>query len=206
MDYDILKEENGLRVKLSIDEYPDEPYNDGQSPLLRLDRMGYGPPKAEHIMVGSMRPTSNDERIEEAAERWYQRGDHHMFEKYMRAFHGSTTFKWYGPNQSTDYTYVTYDTPEWAEAIGFDDVIAPRASYGGSKAVNMDEYIAYLEGEVYVYDVERQVQWQATYPPEEVGREHMNTWETVDSCGGYYGYEYAKEEALVAFERQERSA
>jgi hypothetical protein len=149
-------------------------------------------------MVGE-RPTGDDNRIEEAAVHFIGIGRPELFEKYLRAFHGATVIKQYGPNQSTDYTYIVYDTPAWVKSIGYDDKIAPRADYDAAKAVQMDEYIAYLEGEVYVYDVEKQVQWQATYPASEVGRDHMNTWETVDSCGGFYGHQFAEEVAMEAF-------
>ena len=75
-------------------------------------------------MTGGMRPTDDDARIEEAAVHFA--GSPDLFEKYLRAFHGATVIKWYGPNQVTDYTYVAYDTPAWVKAIGFDDVISPR--------------------------------------------------------------------------------
>lgn len=196
MDYEILKEENGLRVKLVQDVYAEEPYNDGQCPLLRLNRMGHYP-KAEHIMTGGMRPTDDDARIEEAAVHFA--GSPDLFEKYLRAFHGATVIKWYGPNQVTDYTYVAYDTPAWVKAIGFDDVISPRSDYDAARAVQMDEFIAFLEGYVYGYSVERLETWHAETDPEMT----METWEDVDSCYGFYGYDHAEASALEAFETAE---
>ncbi len=210
-DKEIIKEEGDWRVTIKRDEYSNEPYDDGQSPLLRIDRgYGYGGRSAEHVMVGGMRPTDSDARIEEAAARWAGKPD--LFEKYLRAFHGATVIKWYGPNQSTDYTYVTYDTPEWSECIGYDDKCAPRADYDGAKAVNMDEYIAYLEGDVYSFTVERKISVKET---REIGfageylrdeEYEYDTWEHVDSCGGHYGYEWAKQAALEAFDDARESA
>ncbi len=39
-----------FRVRLVLDNYPSEPYDDGQSPLLQISRTGYGI-RAEHIMA-----------------------------------------------------------------------------------------------------------------------------------------------------------
>ncbi len=202
---EILKEENGWRVTLIKDEHADEPYDDGQSPLLRIeDRYSGYHASAEHIQVGSMRPTGNDERIEEAAQRWASKPE--LFEKYLRAFHGATTIKWYGPNNYTDHTYVTYDTSEWVKAVGFDDKVAPRSKYDGAKAVSMAEYRAYLEGDVYGYQVERRVNVASIRIISAHGQ-HLRTieseydeWEVVDSCWGFYGYTYARESALEAYD------
>jgi hypothetical protein len=199
MESEIIKEENGLRVSLMRGEYPDEPYDDGQPPLIRIDRgYGYGGRSAEHIMIGSMRPTGDDSRIEEAAARWA--GEPDKFEKYVRAYHGATQVKWYGPTQSTDYTYVTYDTPAWRKAVGIAGGPVP------GRIVNMDEYIAYLEGEVYVYVVEREVHVKSKKDihvngePLRTEESEYDEWEHVDSCGGFYGEEYAKEAALEALD------
>jgi hypothetical protein len=199
MDKEIIKEEGDWRVTIERDEYADEPYDCGQPPLLRIETRYRT--TAEHIMVGE-RPTTYDDRVEEAAIRWYQSGDHHLLEKYLRAFHGATVIKWYGPNNYTDYHYVVYDTPAWSESIGFDDKCAPRANYDAKTAVQMNEYTAYLEGEVYTYDVERRVKKIVIYCEKdgtEIRRTETDSWEPVDSCGGFYGEEWAKEAALEAF-------
>lgn len=59
------------------------------------------------------------------------------------------------------------------------------------------EYEAWAEGDVWIYDIERSVVWQRTETAED---ESMITWEGVESCGGYYGREYAEQEARAAFE------
>lgn len=201
MESEIIKEENDLRVSISRDEYPDEPYDCGQPPLIRIERR-YGT-SAEHVMVGE-RPTDNDDRIEEAAAHFA--GRLKLFEKYLRAFHGATVIKQYGPNNATDYTYIVYDTPAWVKSIGYDDKIAPRADYDAAKAVQMDEYIAYLEGDVYTYDVERKVHVKSRKDihvngePLRTEEREYDEWELVDSCGGFYGEEYAREAALEALD------
>ena len=175
-------EDGRYRVQLIADEYADEPYDDGQSPLMRLDyRRGW---RAEHVMATG-RPLDDDARIEEAAARWGS--DFGMLEKYLRAYYGATEVEtWH----SGSYWYVTYDTAAWRAAMGWtpEDVL-PRP------LVSMSEYRAWCEGDVWGYAVERNVTWQRTDEPGET----MQTWETEDSFFGFYGYEYARESALAAF-------
>jgi len=99
-----------FRVRLVLDEFADEPYDDGASPLLRLEyRHGY---RAEHVMTGS-RPADADGCVEAAAERWGT--DFELLEKYLRAYHGATKVEtWH----SGDYWYVTYDPAAWREWAG----------------------------------------------------------------------------------------
>lgn len=60
----------------------------------------------------------------------------------------------------------------------------------------VEEYREWAAGEVYGHVIEKSVRWQRTETTED---EVMVTWEEVDSCWGYIGYEYAKEEALQSF-------
>jgi hypothetical protein len=174
-------------VVLIADEYPDEPYDDGQSPLLRLDINGYRGNRAEHVMATG-RPLDDDARIEQAAERWGS--DFRLLEKYLRACYGVTKVEtWH----SGSYWYVTYDPAAWREHVG-----APAGS------VDMSEYRAYCEGDVWGYAVERRVTWKPVDAPAD-DDVTMQTWETVDSCFGFYGSdgangEYLRETALEAFE------
>lgn len=173
------------RLRLVMDEYPDEPENDGQSPLMRLENRGAGW-RAEHVMVGS-RPTGDDTRIEDAAAKWGTPTgkDWPKFEKYLRAYYGVTTIETYS---TRDYWYVTYDPDAWREWSG-----APAGS------VDMSEWQAYCEGEVYGWVIEMRVTWH------DVGGQlpDQHTWEEVPedgSCWGYYGYKWAKEAATEAWQ------
>jgi len=180
---DILEtsEDGRFRVKLVADPYPDEPYDDGQSPLMRLDYTGYGW-KAEHVMATG-RPLDADEYVEAAAQRWGS--DFRLLEKYLRAYHGVTKVEtWH----SGSYWYVTYDPAWWREHVG-----APEGS------VDMSEYRAWCEGDVWGYVVEENVTWHADDP--DYG--DMSTWEHVDSCWGFYGSDgangrYLRQTALEA--------
>lgn len=177
MSYDEIldtSEDGRFRVKLVADEYPDEPYDYGQSPLMRLDYGHYGWP-AEHVMTGG-RPTEADAYVEAAAARWGP--DFDLLEKYLRAYHGATKVEtWH----SGSYWYVTYDSAAWREWAG-----APEGS------ADMSEYRAWCEGDVWGWVVEKNVTWHADDP--DYG--DMATWEHVDSCWGYYGSDGANGEYL----------
>lgn len=65
------------------------------------------------------------------------------------------------------------------------------------------EYQSWAEGDVYGYVIEKAVTW---VPKEGHGPEEdedipaeLETWEHVDSCWGYYGYDSAKESAEQEF-------
>lgn len=182
-DKEVLEERNGMRLVIELDPYPEEPYDDGQAPLLRMD-MQYACPRSEHV-DGNARPHGDDERIEEAAYRWGPPGnsDWRKFEKYLRAFYGVTVIETYA---SQDYWYASYDSKAWRDYAGLPD----NASSAGDLHL-LDEWKAYVEGEVYTYAIEKRVTWTATeldyldYPDHE-------TWEEVDSMGSYYGREFAE--------------
>jgi hypothetical protein len=175
------------RVQLIADEYADEPYDDGQSPLLRIESTGYGGVKACHVMATG-RPTDDDNRVENAAMTWGSPSGSNfdLFEKYLRAYYGTTEIEtWH----SGSYWYVTYDTATWRAYAGLDQA-------GSTGHISMDEYRAWCEGDCWGYAVDQNVTWQRTDDPDDT----MQTWETEDSCFGFYGSDYAREEALRAYE------
>jgi len=191
---EVLEERGDRRVRLVTEEGPEEPYDDGQSPLLRIDLVGYTP-RAEHIQVGSLRPTDADEQIEEAARRWGgpNNRDWAKFEKYLRAYHGVTQIETYW---SETYWYVTYDSTPWREAVG-----------ANAGSASLEEYKAWCEGEVYGYVIEKQVTWHAVNPvtddPEYAEYPDRTSWEEIPddgSCWGFYGRGYAEDQAKLAFE------
>lgn len=190
-----LAERNRYRVRLELDEYAPEPYDCSQSPLLRLNKF-YGSVRVEHIQVGD-RPTDDDAAIENAIAHWATTpsdGDWPKFEKYLRAFFGVRNIVTYF---SGSYWYVTYDSEAWRKSLGFTN----QEQEDKYAKPEMAEYKAWIEGDCYSYVVEKQVEWMATeYDAETFPTK--TTWEVVDSCGGYYGEEYAREAALEAFESE----
>jgi hypothetical protein len=192
-----LDERNGYRVRLALDESPEKPYDCGQSPLLRIEPMSYGSARVEHIQVGD-RPTDDDAAIENAVQHWLTHPgekDWHLFERYLRAYYGVTVIETYW---SESYWYVTYNSKAWRRSIGFDGKLAPEDDDNPAKP-NLDEYKAWCEGDVYYYVVEKLITWTTDDDFNGASVTTMDTWETVDSCGGYYGDEYAREAALEAF-------
>jgi hypothetical protein len=172
---EVIKEQGGYRVIIETDPFMYEPESDGQSPLLRID---HG--RAEHILLGS-RPTEDDERIAEAAERW---GVTPQLTKYLTAYYGVTQVVMY---YSGSYWYVTYDSAKWRAHVG-----APEGS------ASLSDYKAWCEGEVYICTVQRRVVWvpkTADFPYAE-----RVTWETIHSEGTFYGYDNAIEAANEVFE------
>lgn len=179
-------EDGRFRVLLELEEGPDEPYDDGQCPLLRIEPRTY---RTDHVMATG-RPTGDDDTVEAAVRHWQTTpsdDDWRLFEKYLRAFFGTTHIvTWY----SDSYWYVAYDTTAWRGYCGWDDGHPMPAD-----AVNLNEYRAWCEGEVYCYAVERNVTWHRDDDPDAT----MSTCETEDSCGGYYGLDWAKECAMEAY-------
>lgn len=167
-------EDGRYRVKLVLDEYPSEPYDDGQSPLLQI-RHNWGW-HAEHVMATG-RPLDADSYIEAAAERWGPWRPE--LEKYLRAYFGVTRIETWQDRDGT--VYLTYDPAAWREHVG-----APAGS------VNMSEYRAWCEGDVWGWVVEKRVTWHA----DDEDIEDRDTWEPVDSCWGYYGSDGANGEYL----------
>lgn len=184
-----VSDDGKFRVRLIQDDDASEPYDDGQSPLLRLEYSGYRshyPYRAEHVMATG-RPTDSDERIEEAASKWG--GELDKFEKYLRAYYGTREIA-VNTSTSRGYTYITYDTAEWREAMGFEpDAETPHP------LINMDGYLAWCVGDCWGYVVEKNVTWHKDGDPDST----MTTWEDVDSCWGFYG-DYGREAALEALD------
>lgn len=190
-DY-VLEERGEYRVLLKPEEYAEEPYNYGQAPLLRIDRRWSK--DTEHVMADG-RPTDDDSRIEEAAARWIY--DLDLLEKYLRAYYGTTVFKQYGPNQVTDYVYIVYDTARWRESVWPAELPENYA-----KTVNMDEMQAWLEGEVYFYEIQKRVHWTTDDPD----YDDQDRWEDIPdgTLGSFYGREWAESQALDALENTMR--
>lgn len=190
----IVKEEGDLRVKIVLDEYPDQPHDDGGCPVLRIDwrfgdveHTGYGdhydpgfrPADALGYFISQFDVTQGIE----------------VFERYVRVFHEGSVVEYGGGARGT--TYVAFTTRTLARAWGVpDDQPVPD--------VEISEWEAYLEGDVWGYVVEKKVTWQRLdsngEPVFSVSPCFIETWEELDSCWGFYGEEYAVQAAEEALE------
>ena len=189
-----VEEEAGLRVRIIIEEGPSEPYDDGSSPLMRYRRdRTYGGWHAEQIEMTSHRVHPN---IISALAKWGDDDD--LFERYLRAFHGTTQVVWWDHPDGGDPRYVTFDTAVWRDEMGL--TAEHLAKNPDIKVASMGEWRSYVEGDVWGYVVEKCVTWK----PVDVDADEdvsMQTWEQVKdySLWGLYGREYAEEAAREAF-------
>lgn len=108
--------------------------------------------------------------------------------RYLRIFRDVVSID-YGDTR--DARYVAVVTGAMARDWGHDENTSPETL---SKLAHVAEWVAWAEGEVYAWEIQERVNWttDADYPD-------RATWETVDSCGGYYGTEYAEESAREEF-------
>lgn len=106
-----------------------------------------------------------------------------LFERYCRIYHLAATL---------------YDTPHegpsaiwYLAAEDFWQVENPAEFLKGER----NEYRNWAEGDVWGHVIEHEVKWGRVNTPAET----MTTWETVESCWGFIGREYAEEAAREAF-------
>lgn len=193
---EVLKEADGYRVVLMLDDAPEEPDDDGANPILRIDTGGaYNYAKAVHVDKGHMRPRDGDERVEEFARHLFSTHRNAralaILERALKYARGVTKVVTYW---SDSYWYAAYDSAAFREAVGADE--------GGT---DLTEYKAWIEGDVWGYSVEKQVRWRALERAYDgsPGYPDRTSWEPVEDeeCWGYYGHEYAEEAALEAFSR-----
>lgn len=116
--------------------------------------------------------------------------DEALIFRYLRMWHDVVSFDTLDLNGWELYFVVTreqadrwgWDDPEWAKLAG----------------QARETWRAYIEGDVYGYIVEEQVPWMRLGPDGKVNPSTIDvrhTWEHVDSCYGFYGYDYAVSEA-----------
>lgn len=187
---EVLDQRDGLRVRLVPDEYPGEPYDDGRSPILRLHPLRWwGGWRAEYIdTIGGYAPAAIND-IVTAAQKWA--GEPDLFERYLRMVHGTTEIEWYDSRPgSGDYVYVTFDTADWRAHHGLPD--QPTGN------IDMSDWRAYCEGDVYGYLIEERATWHRV----DDGNSSPSTresWEQIDSWWGFYGHDYAEDTAIERF-------
>lgn len=108
------------------------------------------------------------------------------FERYLRVFHGTTTFATHSTGGWHAYSYVAFDTAKWRETNGVD---AERVKQENLLA----DVIAWADGDVWGVRTEKLVKW--TTDDDEVDEQETHEWKELETCYGYYGREYAEQEA-----------
>lgn len=201
---DVIDEHQGYRIGLIHVPYSDPPYDEGSTPIVRFAiGLWKGTFDVEQVTSGTTHTVN--ERILDAMDTFGGAEDNEraLFERYMRIFHGSRSFQW----ASTDeWQYVTFDTQAWRDQVGITEEYLQRQRevHGvdpeGSGFANMDEYLAWCEGEVYGWAIERKQRWLPVDDDDEItSLTDMTTWEEEDSCYGYYGHDVAMGAAEQAF-------
>lgn len=195
-DYQSATLTNGrFRVRIEHDD-PREPEHDGGCPIIRIES---GRSNISATMTSYGQSSEYTDGLPESAadilDRFHavtgdKRGAIDTFERYLRIFHDGNLVR-YGPNHSTNSTYVAYITRTLWEGWGN----SPKSEVGKA---DMDEWASYLEGDVWGIIPERLVTWARVddgVPLLDVTR---NTWEEAtkdDATWGYYGEGIAKQEA-----------
>lgn len=196
MSDDILmtSEDDKTRVRLVRDESADALYDDGGAPIWRVDYRG----EWSAAQVTSITSHDASDRIAEAIERWWDQDSRDTLERYLRIFHGVTvTERWH----SGSAWYFTCDPAQWRED---NELTAENmAGFTDHQYSLMAEYKAWCDGDVYGWIVEEKATWQRVddsgTPSRIVEPNQIQTWEEVESCYGFYGYDVAVEAAQEIF-------
>jgi hypothetical protein len=179
-----------FRATVVRDEYPDAPDWDLQAAVIRIE-YGYS-----RRYVEGMNPEGKnfEDKLEEFMNRsgrgvW---ADLEMFARYLRIFHGTSDFRQFHSYSYQDSTvYVAFDSAAMVKEWGCTET--PDEAAKGTA----DEWQAYIDGDVYVIQIERREQETRTrtFKGSEVFRSEREVWTIQETVGGYYGEEYARSEA-----------
>lgn len=205
---EVIEERGEYRATITLDQWPSEPDFESGCPVLRIDGRdrvedtGYGSGSAKHDGLTTYEAT--DALAYFIANAGIPDGVG-LFARYLRCFHGGDAVG-YHLGYSNEYGYCAYTTREMARWWGHTDTdtIPLQRSLAEALIPELNEWQAYVEGDVYVYDIERKVitvtgtlslDRDVLHPLTE-----GSAWESVDSCSGYYGEQYAREAALEALD------
>lgn len=166
-----IEARDGYRVRLELDDSGERPYDDGATPILTLERMGYG------TSVESFNKQA--EPYESAVAEVYSRHGLETVERFAKIFYGATKMDSYWSEGIRGY-YVAFDTAEWRETVGVTPELLKDENY-------LSEVQAWAEGEVYGHIVEK-------FDAE------ADDWDVVEdgTCWGFYGRDYAEQAAREA--------
>lgn len=202
---DVIDEYQDWRLFLIHDPVAEKPYNEGSTPLVQFTVSWRGPltdidqvsGTTDYVLPESILNAFQHFGCEEDADR-------EKFERYLRIFHGMRSIVWLRNNPCAGFDYVTFDTQDWRDRMGLtDEYLAQHPGVDGSRFANLDEFQAWLEGDVYGYRIERKQRWLPVNDENEVvsflSTTEMTTWEEEDACFGFYGHDVAMEAAGEAF-------
>lgn len=186
-----------LRVRVEVDAECESPVTSGDwwcVSVIYLD----GGPRYYGRMTALHDPEGRLAKWEDLNDR---RGDPDAaFIRYMRIFHNVKVEE---VGVGSDFTRgLAWVERSELRRAGFDDVIAPAEDADPAAMIRsgLAEYNAWAQGDCYGYVVEEQQMWAKVDADGSMGDdlETRTTWEPVDSCGGFIGYDHAEGEARDA--------
>jgi hypothetical protein len=188
--YDIEENDN-YRVRLAHDDSGEKPYDEGAVPILSRPFRSYGErweavnDQADGLtgLLNALGERFNEDEIE----------------RFLKIFVGAYSVRW---DSSDNCRYLAFDTPEWREKVGLTDEYLATAKLDREKLAegSLTEILAWANGEVYGYILERKVTGRKVYDGQDINdAEPFEEWQEVESCWGFYGWDYAEEEAKSIF-------
>jgi hypothetical protein len=187
----MVEENDNYRVYLEADDSGEKPYDEGAVPILSREFRGYGA-RWEAVNDAADEYTGLLNALEE-------RFNEDEIERFLRIFLGAYSVKW---NSSDNCRYLAFDTAAWREHVGLTDewLALPESDPTELAAGSLSEIMAWANGDVWGYVLEKRTKGWVVFEEEDREDEAFERWETVDSCWGFYGHEYATEEAKSIFE------
>ena len=197
-DAGVVEERDGYRVRLELDDSPEQPYDDGAVPILTVER---------YRQVEAFNPQA--EEYVHAVTEILDRHDWDTLERFVKIFYGAVKMqRWY--SSGMEGHYVAFDTAAWREKVGAPETLKDE-DY-------LSETRAWAEGDVYGYIVEKNLHYTKTYAEDPSYNEEGDEWVEVQetgyvfnkahngydaikmgvSCWGFYGREYAEQAAREA--------
>lgn len=187
---------DGFRAIVDVDEWPHRPDGDWFGVMFSAD--GW---TGHADVLGSCYRAHGTELADVLRRAWRHYGSWHMVGRYVRAWHDVAGFDYADRGDGTLVNIVTREC--LAECWGWQDVAAYAAQTGSEDvtAGGMAEWLAWADGDVYWYRVERANHYVNREDPADT----VTMWETVWSVGGFYGdagYTAACEDARAELEAQ----
>lgn len=173
------------RIRVHLDESPVAPYNYAAFPVFTLEfrtyrwaasESGHGEEAANLDGLG----TDPGEALSDLAHKYGLDMAERIVRRWLRVFHGGDLVRTESAHRGDNCTYYAYSTAFMLDALGIEPGTSP----------NFGEYMDYVNGDVYYATRET---WESACECTDCG---AGEWVEVDSIGGLYGEDYAREGAL----------
>ena len=180
-------EDGRMRAVVEQDMYPEAPDHDGQGYVLSVDYSRTMPSvEMLHAPIGD--PFAEDVRqgVRDALMRFGVDWHGGKVDRYMRQAYDVVSIDVYDRRDGGQIVELVTDQmcDGWGIPAG-----APRR-----ESANLADWRAWDEGDVWTVELQELVTWERRHGNGAVF-DTREEWETFDTCGGFYGYDYAVESA-----------